>query len=256
MIKMLQVQYGSKAPSMLRYQKHARIETSTTQRGFYCSLSKKVINLLLNNRMMSYCHPDIKAPEFMEHGRTGSKLKIVTPNHIKHKPVGCNASPLIKKFEKHTNLKSCRCRWWGGWRSSGLWLIRSADPMPPFLLRLSRTGGDSATSKLLATWMSLTPTLQVRPLRQRCPTSPWHRPWHRSLLYCELEPSLWSGLATPFRRKRLRLTHRMSLCQRPINTAIQASLTRRNHLLKTVKKRELWSPNLMMLPGNRIKQIC
>ena len=79
---------------------------------------------------------------------------------------------------------------------------RVPTPMPPFSW-LSRTGGDTATSRLLATWMSLIPTLQVRPLRQRCPTCPWHRPWHRSLLYCELEPSLWCGLATPHRRKRL-----------------------------------------------------
>ena len=117
-----------------------------------------------------------------------------------------------------------------------------------------RAGGDAATSRLLATWMNLIPSLQVRPPRQRCPTSPWHRPWHRSLLYYELEPSPWSALATPLRKKRLRQTHRMSLCQRPINTAIQASLTRRNHLLKTVNKRELWSPNLTMLPGNRLNR--
>ena len=31
---------------------------------------------------------------------------MVTLNHIKHKPVRCNASPLIKKFEKHTNLQT------------------------------------------------------------------------------------------------------------------------------------------------------
>ena len=97
MIKMLQVEYGLKAPSMLRYCKHARIETSTTWGGFYCSLSKKLINLLLNNRMMSCSCLDIKAPEVTEKGRMGSKLKMVTPNHIKHKPVGYNASPLIKK---------------------------------------------------------------------------------------------------------------------------------------------------------------
>ena len=109
-IKMLQVEYWSKVPSMLRYHKHTRIETSTTRGGFYCSLSKKLINLLLNNRMMSCCYLDIKVLEVTEQGRTGSKLKMVTPNHIKHKPVGWNASPLIKKLEKHTNLKSCRCR--------------------------------------------------------------------------------------------------------------------------------------------------
>ena len=151
-IKMLQMEYRMKAPDTLRYHKHARIETNTTGGGFYCPLSKKLINLLLNKRMMSCSHLDIKVPEVMEQGRIGSKLKMVAPNHIKHKPVGCNASPLIKKFEKHTK-----------------------------------------------------------------------------------EPNLWSGFATPLRRKGLRQTHRMSLYQRPINMAIQASLTRRNHLLKTVK---------------------
>ena len=109
-IKMLQVEYGSKASSMLRYHKHTRIETSTSGEGFYCSLSKKLINLFLNNRMMSCSCLHIKVPEIMEQGRTGSKLKMVALNHIKHKPVGCNASSLIKTFKKHTNLKSCRCR--------------------------------------------------------------------------------------------------------------------------------------------------
>ena len=253
---MLQIEYGSKAPSMLRYHKHARIETSTTWGGFYWSLRKKLINLLLNNGMMSCSCLDIKVQKVMEQWRMGSKLKMVTPNHIQHKPVGCNASPLIKKFEQHTNLKSCRCRWWGGWRGWGLWHIRSADPHAPFSSWLGRTGGNSATSRLCATQTSLIPTLQVRLFWQRCPTSPWHRPWLRSLVHCEVESCPWSGLASPLRKKRLRQTHRMSLHLRPINTAIQTSLTRRNHLLKTVKKRELWSPYLMTLPGNRIKQIC
>ena len=100
MIKMLQIEYATKAPSMLRYHKHARKETRTTRAGFYCSLSKKLINLLLNNKMMSCSCLDIKVPEVMEQGRMGSKLKMVAPNHIKHKPVGGNAFPLIK------NLKS------------------------------------------------------------------------------------------------------------------------------------------------------
>ena len=134
MIKKLQDKYGSEAPSMFRHHKHARVETSTTRRGFSCSLSKKLINLPLNNRTMNCQHLDIKLPEVMEQGRMGPKLKMVTPNHIKHKPVGCNASPLIKKFDKYTNLKSCRCRWWGGWRSWGLWHIRNANPhVTPFL---------------------------------------------------------------------------------------------------------------------------
>ena len=100
LIKMLQIEYGTKATIMLKYHKHARIDTSTTAGGFYCSLSKKLINLLLNNRMMSCSCPVIKVAKFMEQGKMGSKLKMVTLNHIQHKPVGCNSSPLIK------NLKS------------------------------------------------------------------------------------------------------------------------------------------------------
>ena len=100
MIKTLQDKYGSDAPSILRHHKHARTETSTTRKRFNCSLSKKLINLPLNNRMMS-CHClDIKLPEVTEQGRMGPKLKMMSPNHIKHKPFGRNASPLIK------NLKS------------------------------------------------------------------------------------------------------------------------------------------------------
>ena len=39
-IKMFQVEYGSKAPSMLRYHKHARIETSTTGGGSIALLAR------------------------------------------------------------------------------------------------------------------------------------------------------------------------------------------------------------------------
>ena len=129
------------------------------------------------------------------------------------------------------------------------------DPFPP---SISRTGGDTATSNLLATWMSLIPSLQVRPLSQRRTIRPWHIPWYRSFLHCKMEPSSWPCLATPLRGKRLRHTHGrllLSLHQRPVNVAIQTGLTRRNHLPKMVKKRELWSSDIMMLPGNRIKHM-
>ena len=109
------------------------------------------------------------------------------------------------------------------------------DPFPP---SVSGTGGDIATSRLLAAWMNLIPTLQVRPLSQERAI----RLCHRSLLHCEMEPSPWPGLATLLRRKRLRQTHGrllLSLCQRPVNTATQAGLTRRNHVHETVKEREL-----------------
>ena len=109
------------------------------------------------------------------------------------------------------------------------------DPLPP---SIGRTGGDTATSTFLATWTSLIPTLQVRPLSQRWTT----RPWNRSLLHHEMEPGPWPGLATPLRGKRLRQSHGrllLSLCQRLVNMAIQAGLTSRNHIPETVEKREL-----------------
>ena len=111
------------------------------------------------------------------------------------------------------------------------------DPFPP---SVSRTGGDTATGRLLPTWMNLISTLQVRPLSQRWTTRLWHRPWHWSLLHHEMEPSSWPGLATPLRRKRLRQIHGrlvQSLCQRPINMAIQAGLTRRNHVPEHCKEK-------------------
>ena len=111
-------------------------------------------------------------------------------------------------------------------------------PIGPFPPSVGRTSGDIATSRLLVICTGLIPSLQGSPLSQGRTT----RPWHRSVLHCEMVPSLWPGLATPLRRKILRQTHRrllLSLCQRPVNMAIQASLTRRNHIPMTVKEKEL-----------------
>ena len=71
-------------------------------------------------------------------------------------------------------------------------------PQPPFLLVSAELVETVPLSRLLASRMSLIPTLQVKPLSQRCTI----RPWHGSLLHCEMEPSLWPGLATPLRGKR------------------------------------------------------
>ena len=79
-----------------------------------------------------------------------------------------------------------------------MWHIESAEPQPPFLLASAELA-DTTTSRLLATWMSLSPTLQVRPLGQRGTTRLQHRP----LLHIEMEPSPWPGLATSLRGKRL-----------------------------------------------------
>ena len=220
------------------------------------ALSKELINLLLNNRMMSCRHLDIKVPKVMEQGSMGSKLKMVALNHIKHKPVGCNASPLIKKFEKHTNLKWCRCRGWG-WRGGGPRHIRSTDPpCPPLHLDSVELVETAPPADFLPCRWASFPLSKWGCLGKDAPLVPGTEPDTGLFCNVELETSLWSGLATPFRRKGLRQTQRMSLCQRPINTAIETCLTRRNHLLKSVEKRELWSPNFLMLPGNRIKQMC
>ena len=137
-----------------------------------------------------------------------------------------------------------------------LWTKTSGmlTPLAPLLPSISRTGRDTMTSRLPATLMSLNPTLQVRPLCQKDTT----RLWHRSLLHIEMEPSLGSGFATFHRGKRLRQAHGrllLSLCQRPLYMSIMASLTRRNHVLKTIKKWELRGPNSTTLPGRRIKNV-
>ena len=171
MIKTLQVKYGPEATSTLRNHKHAGIETSTTIRWFNHSLSEQLINLLLNNGMMSGSHLDIKLQEVMEQGRMGPKLKMVTPNHIKRKPVRCNASPLIK------NLKSIPA-----WKTADEDDKEAEDhntsgastPTDPFPPSFGRTGRH-CHQQILATWKSFIPTLQVRPLIQRWTTRPWNR---------------------------------------------------------------------------------
>ena len=83
-------------------------------------------------------------------------------------------------------------------------------PMAPHLHSISRTGRDTTTSRHLATWKSLSPTLQVRPL-----------------LHSEMAPSLWPGFATSLREKRLRQAYGgllLSLCQRPVYLDLQANL--------------------------------
>ena len=236
-IKTLQVKYGPEAISTFRNHKHVRIETSTTRRWFNHSLSKQLIFLLLNNGMMSGSHLDIKLLEVIEQWRIGLKLMMVTPNHNKHKSVNVMLLHWSKNLKIIPNWKTANEDDEEAEDHDAWWVLTPTDPFPP---SVCRTGGDIATSRLLTTWMSLIPTLQVRPLSLRWTTRPWHRSLHH-----EMEPSLWPGLATTLKRKRPRQTHRrllLSPCYRPVNMAIQAGLTRRNHIPETVKKRELWSP--------------
>ena len=98
-IKPIKVKYGPESKSTLRKNKHTGTEISTTKRWFNLSFRKQIIHLLLNNGMMSCSCLHIELPEVTEQGRVWPKLKMVTLNHIKHKPVRSNASPLIQKWE-------------------------------------------------------------------------------------------------------------------------------------------------------------
>ena len=72
--------------------------------------------------------------EVTEQGRMGSKLKMVAPNHIKHKPVGCNASPLIKKCESIPTLNVADVDYEEDEEGEGCGTSGVPTPMPPFLL--------------------------------------------------------------------------------------------------------------------------
>ena len=76
--------------------------------------------------------------------------------------------------------------------------IRGADLQGPLLPSIKRTVRDTTTSRLLASWMSLSPLLKVRPLSQRGATTTWHRP----VLHSKMELSPWPSFAIPLREKR------------------------------------------------------
>ena len=70
--------------------------------------------------------------------------------------------------------------------------------MAPFFLASAEQGHHHQQTS--CHWMSLSPTLQVRPLSQRGTIRTWHRP----LLHSQIEPSAWPGFATPLTEKILR----------------------------------------------------
>ena len=133
-----------------------------------------------------------------------------------------------KNWKAYKPEKNCKWRWWGSWRHQH---IRSTNPHGPFLL---------VSAELVVTL----PPVDFLPLGwASIPLFKW------GLLAEDAPLDPGTGL---FLHGGLLL----NLCQRPVNMALQASLTRRNHIPETVKKRELWSLDLMMLPGNRIKHMC
>ena len=93
----------------------------------------------------------------------------------------------VLKIEKHTNLKiAVEDEESEDSDTSGV-----LSPAPPLSPSISRTSGDTATSRCLATWMSLIHTLQVRPLSQRCTLDP------DTGLFCTVKWNPVPGLGLP-----------------------------------------------------------
>ena len=107
---------------------------------------------------------------------------MVSLNHIKHKYVGSNAFPLIQKWE---SVPTWKTKDEDDEEAVDYDTSRALTPMAPLLPSSTRTDRDTTTNRPLATWVSLSPTLQMRPLSQRGTTRSWHMP----LLHSEMEPS-------------------------------------------------------------------
>ena len=108
------------------------------------------------------------------------------------------------------------------------------SPTAPLLPSIGRTGRDITPSRLSATFIGLSPTLQVKLLCKRGTI----RLCHRSLSHIEMEPIPGSGFPPLIERKDRKAPGRLllSLCQRPDYTTKEASFTRRNHVIETGKK--------------------
>ena len=114
----------------------------------------------------------------------------------------------------------------------------------------------SMTRWLLAILTTLYSSFQVRLLCQ-CPIT---RLQHRLFfLNIKWRTGFKPGFATShtvWRLGQAKGSLLLSLNQRPVNATVKANITRRNSVFKIVKKGEVQSPNLIMLPGIRSKKIC
>ena len=171
-IKMLQLKYGSQAPSTLRNHKHTRIETSTTRRWFNHSLSKRFINLLLNNGMISCSHPDIKLLEVTEQGRMRPKLKMVNLNHIKHNLLDVMLLHWSKNLKSIPNWKAADVDDGEAKEVEDSGISGAPTTTDPLSPSLNRAGGDTATSRLLATWKASFPQSKWGILAKDVPLGP------------------------------------------------------------------------------------
>ena len=241
---------------------HTRIETSTTRRGFNYSLSMKLINLLLNNGMMSCSCLDIKLPNCQKLWNKGGWdlswrwwpqtilsinlldiLLLHWSKYLKSMPTWKAADVEDEEAEEAEDSGT-----------SGV-----PTPMAPFLLVTAELVETLPPADFLSLeWASFSHT-KWGLLAKDAPLGPGTDLDTGPLLYCEMESSLWSGLATPLRRKDWDKPTEdwwWACARDQLIWSYRQASTRRNHIPKTVKKRELWSPYLMTLPGNRIKQMC
>ena len=125
-IKPLTVKYGTETTSTLRNSKHTGIETSSTRRWFYCSLSKQLIHFLLDNGMVCCSCLIIELLEITEQGRTWPKLKMVILNHIMHKPDGGILLHWSKNGKAYQPAKQKKIR-------RRLWTVIHQECQPPQL---------------------------------------------------------------------------------------------------------------------------
>ena len=143
--------------------------------------------------------------------------------------------------------------WSKKWESIPTHKIEDKPPQPPFFLASAEVAETLPPADfLIPGWVN--PAFQVRPVSQRGTTTFWHSP----LFHIEVEPSPWPGFAT-YHGGKSEASPWRTIAESVLETmfmAIQASLNRKNYILETVKKWGLWSPDLAMLPGSRIKNTC
>ena len=173
---------------------------------------------------------------------------MVALHHIKHKPTGY--TPLvIQKMGKNTNLHNwSRWCWW----SSMLWHNWYAIAMASFLLQISRI------SRSITIWFPVILTTFYfgfeekffvgGTLQEYSADVFWSLNWNPVL-------DLLLLLLTESKPVRSQKKVVAELASESSYGDHKARLNRKNIILKTVKKREFFTPYHMMLPGSKDKKI-
>ena len=221
--KMLQVEYGLKAPSMLRYQKHARIETAAPEEGSIAPLARSSSTSFWITGWWAAAALTLKCQKSWNKGGRDLSWRwwpqIIFSTNLLHVML-LHWSKIWTAYQPEM-LQMMR-------RMKRLRALAHQDT-PLFFLTVKLVETLPPVDFLLLGWTSL-PLSKWGLLGKDARLVPSTDPERG--LFCTVKWNpVCAGLASPLRRKRLRQPHRMSLCQRPINMAIQTSLTRRSHLL-------------------------